>query len=83
MRVLSVSSPMHISAQLANVKKNGIQNSQMLYASDNVSFAAEPYRGIKEKRALKELSDLDIKLKTTSFQPWLLIESFLLRLSSF
>ncbi|MBR3236432.1 hypothetical protein IKF92_02005 [Candidatus Saccharibacteria bacterium] len=39
-------------------------------------------QGIKEKRALKELSDLDIKLKTTSFQPWLLIESFLLRLSS-
>lgn len=40
-------------------------------------------QGIKEKRALKELSDLDLKLKTTSFQPWLLIESFLLRLSSF
>ena len=40
-------------------------------------------QGSKEKRALKELSDLDIKLKTTSFQPWLLIESFLLRLSSF
>ena len=40
-------------------------------------------QGTKEKRALKELSDLDIKLKTTSFQPWLLIESFLLQLSSF
>ncbi|MBR3157387.1 hypothetical protein IKF20_03140 [Candidatus Saccharibacteria bacterium] len=40
-------------------------------------------QGTKEKRALKELSDLDLKLKTTSFQPWLLIESFLLQLSSF
>ena len=40
-------------------------------------------QGTKERRALKELSDLDIKLKTTSFQPWLLIESFLLQLSSF
>ncbi len=39
-------------------------------------------QGIKEKRALKELSKLDINLKSTSFQPWLLIESFLLRLSS-
>jgi len=51
-----------------------------------VSQAIKDYntrQGIKEKRALKELSDLDIKLKTTSFQPWLLIESFLLRLSSF
>ena len=40
-------------------------------------------QGNKEKRALRELSELDLKLKTTSFQPWLLIESFLLRLSSF
>ena len=40
-------------------------------------------QGTKEKRALKELSILDLKLKSTSFQPWLLIESFLLRLSSF
>lgn len=39
-------------------------------------------QGIKEKRVLKELSILDRKLKTTSLKPWLLIESFLLRLSS-
>lgn len=38
----------------------------------------------KEKRALRELSHLDIQLKTTrlSSQPWLLLRSFLLRLSS-
>lgn len=39
-------------------------------------------QGTKEKRALEELSKLDLLLKTTSYQPWLLIESFLLRFSS-
>ena len=39
-------------------------------------------QGTKEKRALKELSKLDLKLKSTSLEPWLLIESFLLRRSS-
>lgn len=40
--------------------------------------------GEKEKRVLKELSNLDIQIKTTrlSSQPWLLLRSFLLRLSS-
>ena len=40
--------------------------------------------GDKEKRVLKELSNLDMKLKTTrlSSEPWLLLQSFLLRLSS-
>lgn len=39
-------------------------------------------QGTKEKRVLKELSKLDLGLKSTSFQPWLLIQSFLLRVSS-
>lgn len=39
-------------------------------------------QGTKEKRVLHELSKLDLNLKSTSLQPWLLIESFLLRLSS-
>lgn len=50
-----------------------------------VSQALKDYRvhqGTKEKKALKELSILDLNLKTTSYQPWLLIRSFLLRLSS-
>lgn len=49
------------------------------------SNALKDYRtnqGIKEKRVLKELSKLDLDLKSTSSQPWLLIRSFLLRLSS-
>lgn len=37
-------------------------------------------QGTKEKRVLKELSALDLNLKSTSIDPWLLIESFLLRL---
>lgn len=38
--------------------------------------------GTKEKRVLKELSKLDLDLKSTSLQPWLLVQSFLLQLSS-
>lgn len=41
-------------------------------------------QGAKEKRVLKELSKLDIDLKesTLSSQPWVLVKSFLLRVSS-
>lgn len=49
------------------------------------SSALKDYKtnqGTKEKRVLKELSKLDLDLKSTSLQPWLLIRSFLLRLSS-
>ena len=45
-------------------------------------FTARP-TGTKERRALKELSKLDILMKTTSLQPWLLVESFLLQVSQF
>lgn len=50
-----------------------------------VSNAIKDYQlhqGIKEKRALQELSQLDLRIKSTFLPPWLLIESFLLRLSS-
>lgn len=40
------------------------------------------HQGITEKKALKELSKLDLSLKSTSIEPWLLIEALLLRLSS-
>ena len=43
-------------------------------------YARNP--GAKEKRVLKELSKLDLDLKSTSLQPWLLVQSFLLRVSS-
>lgn len=38
--------------------------------------------GTKEKRVLKELAKLDLDMKSAKVEPWLLIESFLLRLSS-
>lgn len=43
-------------------------------------FAAT--QGQKEKRALKELSKTDLQMKSSTIDPWLLAESFLLRLSS-
>lgn len=49
-----------------------------------VSQALKKYEwrnGQKEKRVLKELAKLDIKLKSTSVEPWILIKSFLIRLS--
>lgn len=42
----------------------------------------ERHQGRKEKRVLKELSKLDIAMKSTSYDPWMLISSFLLQISS-
>ncbi len=53
----------------------------LLVSSALKDFTNRP-TGRKEKRALEELSKTDLKLKTSSTQPWLLIESFLLVLSS-
>lgn len=39
--------------------------------------------GNREKRLLKELAELDMQMKTTSVEPWLLLKSFLLRASQF
>lgn len=38
--------------------------------------------GAKERRALKELSKLDMQMKSTAMEPWILIKSFLLRLAT-
>ena len=53
----------------------GLLNSQAIG-----DYAARP--GFKEKKALQELSRLDLNLKNSKLDPWLLIESFLLQLSS-
>lgn len=37
-------------------------------------------QGTKEKQVLKTLSQLDLKIKSSSMDPWLIIESFLARL---
>ena len=41
----------------------------------------EAHQGRKEKRVLKELSKLDIAMKSTNYDPWMLISSFLLQVS--
>lgn len=77
-------------------KKDGVKAVKMLdsvkededpimFCGLMVSQALKEYRvhqGTKEKRALKELSKLDLDLKSTSLQPWMLVQSFLLRVSS-
>lgn len=39
-------------------------------------------QGARERKILKELSKLDIQMKSATVEPWLLIKSFLLRASS-
>ena len=46
-------------------------------------FSATNGKGIKERKILKELAKTDLQMKTAKTEPWLLVESFLLRLSSF
>lgn len=40
------------------------------------------HQGAKEKQALKELAKLDLQIKSTTIEPWILIESYLLRISN-
>ena len=37
---------------------------------------------VKEKQILKGLAKTDLQMKTTKVDPWLLVESFLLELST-
>lgn len=56
----------------------------MMFLGLMVTQAVKDYQmrqGPKEKKALKELSELDMELKSSAVQPWLLIEAFLLRLA--
>ena len=50
-----------------------------------VSQALKKYEerlGAKEKRALVELSKVDMQMKSTTISPWLLLQAFLLQVSS-
>ena len=53
-----------------------------LLATQAISRFERNPNGQKEKRVLEELSNIDIKMRSTSTQPWLLLKSFLLRVSS-
>lgn len=69
-------------AILAKIKssEDPIQFAGLLNSQAIRDFALR--QGSKEKRALKGLSKLDLELKSSKLQPWLLIESFLLQVSS-
>lgn len=68
------------------VEKIKDQQEPMMFVGLMVSQALRDYQarpdGAKEKRVLAELSKLDMQLKSTKLQPWTLISSFLLRVSS-
>lgn len=58
------------------VKFTGLLVSQALK-----DFQATRGKGSKEKQILKDLARIDMQMKTTKVDPWLLVESFLLSLS--
>lgn len=56
----------------------------MLFFGAIVSVAIKDYSahpGTKERQVLKSLATLDLQMKSTKIDPWLLVELFLLRLS--
>lgn len=66
------------------LEKIQVEEDPIMFCGLLISQALKDYRqkqGTKEKRVLKELSKLDLDLKSTSLQPWLLVQSFLLRVS--
>ncbi len=72
---------------VAMLEKVEAEQDPYMFVGLMASQAVKKYawrQGAKEKRVLKELSKLDIDLKESpiSSQPWLLIHSFLLRVSS-
>ena len=38
-------------------------------------------QGVKERELLKRLAELDLQMKTTTIEPWLLVKAFLLEVS--
>ena len=70
---------------VAMLAKIQAEEDPIMFCGLMISQALKDFKqkqGTKEKRVLRELSRLDLDLKSTSIQPWLLVQSFLLRLSS-
>ncbi len=67
---------------LESVKLNEdpIKFTGLLVSQAIKDFSAHP--GTTEKKALKEIAKLDLDMKSTAVDPWLLVESFLLRLKT-
>lgn len=69
-------------AMLKKIEKN---EEPIQFCGLLISQALKDYKnhpGAREKRVLLELSKLDLNLKSTSTQPWLLLQGFLLQVSS-
>lgn len=69
---------------VAMLEKIKSEEDPVMFCGLMVSQALKDYKahpGAKEKRVLKELSELDLNMKSTSLQPWMLVQGFLLRLS--
>lgn len=69
-------------AMLEKIKQN---EDPIMFFGLLVSQALKDFttgQGTKQKTTLKELAKVDLQMKSSSIDPWLLIESFLLRLSS-
>ncbi|MBR3052444.1 hypothetical protein IKG60_02390 [Candidatus Saccharibacteria bacterium] len=67
------------------LKKIELTQEPMMFFGLIVSQALKDYKahpGITEKKALKELSRVDMELKSVTIEPWLLIEALLIRLAS-
>ncbi|MBR5046579.1 hypothetical protein IKX73_03075 [Candidatus Saccharibacteria bacterium] len=61
------------------LNEDPIQFTGLLVSQAIKDYAA--HQGITEKRILRELARTDLQMKTTKVEPWLLVESFLLRLA--
>ena len=70
-------------AMLSQIKteEDPIMFTGLLVSQAIKDFAARP-TGAREQRILKELAATDLAMKSAKVEPWLLVESFLLRMSS-
>ena len=70
-------------AMLSQIKteEDPIMFTGLLVSQAIKDFAARP-TGAREQRVLKELAATDLAMKSAKVEPWLLVESFLLRMSS-
>lgn len=53
-----------------------------LMASQALRRLSSRPNGSREKKILKEIADVDMQMKSTAFEPWILIKSLILRITS-
>ncbi len=70
---------------VAELRKLESEQDPMMFFGLLVSQALKDYTarpGVHEKRVLKELSRVDMQMKSSGVEPWLLVESFLMRMKT-